>query len=84
MLAPEFFVETAFFSVWDLRNGKNSCLIVWKTVKVPLEAAAKKQGEDLKIVRRLIKASIGVQHVSQVHASFNQTSCFIHLQIVIA
>ena len=53
-------------------------------MKVPLEAAAKKQGEDLKIVRRLIKASIGVQHVSQVHASFNQTSCFIHLQIVIA
>ena len=42
--------RSPFFSVWDLKGGQNSCLIVWKTVTLPLEAAAR---NNSKIVCRL-------------------------------
>ena len=41
-------LRSAFFSVWDLKGGQNSALIVWKTVTVPLE------GKHLKTVRGFI------------------------------
>ena len=46
--------RSSFFSVWDLKGGQNSCLIVWKTVTLPLEAAARNNS-------KIVYASIGVR-----------------------
>ena len=49
-LSSSWKLRSTCFSVWDLKGGRNSCLIVWKTVTVPLKAASR---NNSKIVRRL-------------------------------
>lgn len=53
-------MRSSLSSVWDLKGGQNSCLIVWKTVTVDTRRTDSKQDSS-----PIIHTFIGFQHVSK-------------------